>query len=95
MLLAGTVRCFCRVGNMIVRHFLQWVRTAPAAERADATGALARAYLYSDLSPDDPHTYGDELRGPDRGLCTYSLQGGCRSVMEHRRVGDADYRALG
>jgi uncharacterized protein (DUF2336 family) len=38
---------------MIVRHFLQWARTAPAAERADATGALARAYLYSDLSPDD------------------------------------------
>src|SRR5205085_755728 len=36
-----------------VRHFLQWVRTAPAAERADATGALARAYLYSDLFPDD------------------------------------------
>ena len=39
---------------MIVRHFLQWVRTAPAGERAEATGALARAYLYSDLSPDDP-----------------------------------------
>ena len=38
---------------MIVRHFLQWVRTAPAGERADATSALARAYLYSDLSPDD------------------------------------------
>jgi uncharacterized protein (DUF2336 family) len=38
---------------MMVRHFLQWVRTAPAADRADATGALARAYLYSDLSPDD------------------------------------------
>jgi uncharacterized protein (DUF2336 family) len=38
---------------MIVRHFLQWVRTASAAARADATGALARAYLYSDLSPDD------------------------------------------
>jgi uncharacterized protein (DUF2336 family) len=38
---------------MIVRHFLQWVRTAPAGERAEATGALARAYLYSDLSPDD------------------------------------------
>jgi len=38
---------------MIVRRFLQWVRTAPAADRADATGALARAYLYSDLSPDD------------------------------------------
>jgi uncharacterized protein (DUF2336 family) len=38
---------------MIVRHFLYWVRTAPAVERADATGALARAYLYSDLSQDD------------------------------------------
>src|SRR5947209_16390999 len=38
---------------MIVRHFLQWVRTAPAADRAEATSALARAYLYSDLSPDD------------------------------------------
>jgi uncharacterized protein (DUF2336 family) len=38
---------------MIVRHFLQWVRTAPAAERAEATSALARAFLYSDLSPDD------------------------------------------
>src|SRR4051795_1421085 len=38
---------------MIVRQFLQWVRTAEAAERAEATSALARAYLYSDLSPDD------------------------------------------
>src|SRR5829696_8186404 len=38
---------------MIVRHFLQWVRTAAAGERADATSALARAYLTSDLSPDD------------------------------------------
>src|SRR5580704_8910102 len=38
---------------MIVRDFLQWVRTAAASERADATSALARAYLYSDLSPDD------------------------------------------
>jgi uncharacterized protein (DUF2336 family) len=38
---------------MIVRHFLQWVRTAPAADRADATSALARAYLFSDLSTDD------------------------------------------
>jgi uncharacterized protein (DUF2336 family) len=47
------IRCFRRVGPMIVRHFLQWVRTAPAAERADATAALARAYLYSELSPDD------------------------------------------
>jgi len=38
---------------MIVRHFLQWVRTAPAGERAEATSALARAFLYSDLSSDD------------------------------------------
>src|SRR5580704_18386604 len=38
---------------MIVRQFLHWVRTAPAGERAEATGALARAYLYSDLSDDD------------------------------------------
>ena len=38
---------------MIVRQFLQWLRTAPAAERADATSALARCYLYSELSPDD------------------------------------------
>jgi uncharacterized protein (DUF2336 family) len=38
---------------MIVRQFLQWVRTAEAAERAEATSALARAYLYSGLSDDD------------------------------------------
>ena len=38
---------------MIVRHFLGWVRTAPAGERAEATRALARAYLFSDMSSDD------------------------------------------
>lgn len=38
---------------MIVHQFLRWVKTAPATERADATSALARAYLYSDLAPDD------------------------------------------
>jgi len=38
---------------MIVRDFLGWVRTASAGQRAEATSALARAYLYSDLSPDD------------------------------------------
>src|SRR6202162_25021 len=38
---------------MIVRHFLQWVRNASAGERAEATSALARSFLYSDLSPDD------------------------------------------
>ena len=30
---------------MIVRDFLDWVRTAPASKRAEATSALARAYL--------------------------------------------------
>jgi uncharacterized protein (DUF2336 family) len=38
---------------MIVRQFLQWIRHAPAGERAEATSALARAYLHSDLSTDD------------------------------------------
>jgi uncharacterized protein (DUF2336 family) len=38
---------------MIVRQFLQWVREARPGERAEATSALARAYLHSDLSPDD------------------------------------------
>jgi uncharacterized protein (DUF2336 family) len=38
---------------MIVRQFLHWLRTAPPGERADATSALARAYLYSDLSDSD------------------------------------------
>jgi uncharacterized protein (DUF2336 family) len=38
---------------MIVRQFLQWVRYAPPGERAEATSALARAYLHSELSSDD------------------------------------------
>jgi uncharacterized protein (DUF2336 family) len=38
---------------MIVRHFLSWVRTAPAGERAEATRALARAFLFSDLGRED------------------------------------------
>jgi uncharacterized protein (DUF2336 family) len=38
---------------MIVRQFISWVRTAPAGERAEATRALARALLISDLSEDD------------------------------------------
>ena len=38
---------------MIVRQFLQWIQHAPPGERAEATSALARAYLHSDLSPDD------------------------------------------
>ncbi len=38
---------------MIVRHFLRWIQTAAPGDRAEATSALARAYLYSDLSDDD------------------------------------------
>ncbi len=38
---------------MIVRQFLQWIRFAPPGERAEATSALARAYLHSELSIDD------------------------------------------
>ncbi len=34
---------------MIVQQFLRWMETAPAARRADATYALARAYLVSDV----------------------------------------------
>lgn len=38
---------------MIVHQFLRWVQTAPPGERADATSALARAYLHSPLDPAD------------------------------------------
>ncbi len=38
---------------MIVRQFINWVRTAPAGARAEATRALARAWLISDLSEDE------------------------------------------
>jgi uncharacterized protein (DUF2336 family) len=38
---------------MIVRQFINWIKSAPAGERAEATRALARAWLISDLSEDD------------------------------------------
>src|SRR5437016_2511377 len=38
---------------MIVRQFINWIKTAPAGERAEATRSLARAWLISDLSSDD------------------------------------------
>jgi uncharacterized protein (DUF2336 family) len=38
---------------MIVRQFLRWVQTAAPGDRAEATSALARAYLYSDLTSED------------------------------------------
>uniref|UniRef100_UPI003BA90940 DUF2336 domain-containing protein n=1 Tax=Stappia sp. TaxID=1870903 RepID=UPI003BA90940 len=38
---------------MIVEQFLRWMADAPDDRRAEATSALARAYLYSDLSEDE------------------------------------------
>ena len=38
---------------MIVRQFINWIRTASAGERAEATRSLARAWLISDLTEDD------------------------------------------
>src|SRR6202789_647738 len=38
---------------MIVRQFINWIRTAPAGERAEATRSLARAWLGSGLTKDD------------------------------------------
>jgi uncharacterized protein (DUF2336 family) len=38
---------------MIIRSYFAWVETAPAHARADAAAALANAWLYSNLSPED------------------------------------------
>ncbi len=38
---------------MIVERFLEWIRTAPVARRAEGCHALARSYLFSALSPDE------------------------------------------
>src|SRR6202166_1118049 len=38
---------------MIVRQFINWIRTAPAGERAEATRSLAQAWLVSDLTSED------------------------------------------
>ena len=38
---------------MIVRHFINWVRTAPVSERADATRGLALAWLHYQISEHD------------------------------------------
>ena len=46
---------------MIVRHFIQWVRTASANERAGATRALVRAYLFSDMPSEDRQAAEDAL----------------------------------
>ncbi|MBO6759058.1 MAG: DUF2336 domain-containing protein [Roseibium sp.] len=38
---------------MIIEDFLSWVKTAPDGPRADAAGALTRAWLYSSMSEDE------------------------------------------
>ncbi len=38
---------------MIVHQFLRWMADAPVARRAEATSALAKAYLYSQMTEDD------------------------------------------
>ena len=38
---------------MIVRRFMQWVSTASAADRATGAGALAQAFLTSDMDADE------------------------------------------
>src|SRR6204780_974258 len=38
---------------MIFRQFINWIKTAPAGERAEATRSLGRAWLISDFSAED------------------------------------------
>jgi uncharacterized protein (DUF2336 family) len=38
---------------MIIHRFLHWINEAPPAARAEAAAALARAYLYSNLSTEE------------------------------------------
>ncbi|MCG6122433.1 MAG: DUF2336 domain-containing protein [Microvirga sp.] len=38
---------------MIIRRFLLWAQSAAPGQRAEAVSALARSFLYSDLSPED------------------------------------------
>src|SRR5450755_3657728 len=40
-----------RYDSSIVRRFIVWAQRADAGGRAEAASALARAYLYSDISP--------------------------------------------
>ncbi len=38
---------------MVIKEFLRWIGTAPVEQRADATGALARAWLHSKLDDEE------------------------------------------
>lgn len=64
---------------MIVEQFLRWMADAPDDRRAEATSALARAYLFSDLSE-------DEREAADAAL-TLLLDDPCVSVR--RALADA------
>ncbi len=57
---------------MIIRDFLNWVDTAPEGPRAEAAGALARAWLYSELD--------DESRRAASAALTYLLDDPCEDV---------------
>ncbi len=57
---------------MIIHDFLTWVETAPDGPRTEAAGALARAWLHSDLQ-------GDERSGAAAAL-TFLLDDPCEDV---------------
>jgi uncharacterized protein (DUF2336 family) len=57
---------------MIVHEFLRWMETAPAAMRANAAHALARAYLYSEVD--------EETRSAMEAAMTVLLDDSSRDV---------------
>ncbi|WP_417672333.1 DUF2336 domain-containing protein [Roseibium sp.] len=57
---------------MIIHDFLSWVETAPDGPRAEAAGALARAWLYSDLDA--------ETRRDAAAALTLLLEDPCEDV---------------
>ena len=77
---------------MIVRQFLHWLRTAPSGDRAEATSALARAYLYSDLTDSDRA----RRRRRDDHAARRSVAAGApraRRRLRGHRIRAADHRA--
>ena len=74
---------------MIVQRFLTWIETAPAGRRAEATHALARAYLYSDV--DEETRYAMEAAmtvllddpAPDVRMALADVLGGYSDVPKH------------
>ena len=70
---------------MIVRQFISWIRTAPAGERAEATRALARAWLISDLSRGRSHRRRRRAADAARRSFAAGAPGHGRSVRAQRR----------